>query len=202
MSAVPRASSSLLRIVIDACVLANYAVVNLLFTLVDSDNPPFLPLWSRQILEETYRAHTGAKLKWAPRIAENFRAALLTKFPASLVSDYEKWIPRCTNDEGDRHVLACAIEGKARIILTYNLRDFKDEHLTGWGIRALHPQHYLIELYKCLPAEVLTALKVIALKHSREYGHTITVGDELKTLAPFLPEFSNLVLREWHEAQR
>jgi len=96
--------------VIDACVLVNYTVVDLLLTLAELGL--ILPLWSEQILDETYRTHTE-RLNWPPRVARSFRAALLRNFPASLVSDYEQWIEKCTNHAKDRHVLACAIEGRA-----------------------------------------------------------------------------------------
>jgi len=34
-----------------------------------------------------------------------------------------------TNDEKDRHVAAAAVYGEAPIILTFNLRHFRPEHL-------------------------------------------------------------------------
>jgi len=62
--------------------------------------------------------------------------------------DYEPLIEQCTNAVGDRHVLACAIKAGGRRIITANLDDFKPEALAPWGIKAVHPQDFLLELYK------------------------------------------------------
>ncbi|KXU36818.1 hypothetical protein AXK11_03205 [Cephaloticoccus primus] len=180
-------------VVIDACVLANYAVVDLLLTLAELGL--ISPRWSSQILEETYRTHTQ-KLHWEPRIARGFQAAVLAQFPTSLVSGYEKWIPHCTNHEKDRHVLACAIEAKARVILTYNLRDFASRDLAPWHTRALHPQDYLLGLHGQDHEQIADALERVVRNHSQKLGRKFTIQDELRALAPFVPEFSKALLAE------
>ncbi|WP_197456775.1 PIN domain-containing protein [Cephaloticoccus primus] len=177
----------------DACVLANQKVINLLLTLARAEGSLFTPLWSEQIIEETYRTHTGP-LNWNLQFARSFRAALLRNFPESLVSGYEQWIGQCTNDEKDRHVLACAIEGGAGVIVTYNLRDFGDEHLSPWRVRALHPQDFLLELYTKLPNRVMGGLKGVAQNRSWKLGREVTVEEELAALAPFVPKFSQALL--------
>src|ERR1019366_1910646 len=63
-----------------------------------------------------------------------------------------------TNDEKDRHVVAAAVHSEAAIILTLNLRHFRPEHLVTWGVRALHPQSFLIEIFQQDQAVVLTKL--------------------------------------------
>lgn len=52
------------------------------------------------------------------------------------------------NDEKDRHVAAAAVHGEASIIVTLNLRHFKPEHLTPWGVLAQHPQSFLGEVVR------------------------------------------------------
>ena len=66
---------------------------------------------------------TGA----APVVLE---ACVLANFS---LCGYEQLIPRMTNHEKDRHVLAAAVPGQVPIIVTFNLRHF--EHLEPWGIR-------------------------------------------------------------------
>jgi len=180
--------------VFDACVLVNQKAINLLLTLAEGEEAPYTPLWSEQILEETYRTHTGPRLHWSPRIAREFQAALLRNFPESVVRGYEQWIEKCTNDEKDRHVLACAIEGGATVIVTYNLRDFGERHLAPWRIRALHPQDYLLELHAQSPARIWKALKKVAQNHSNKLGREVTLAEELAALAPHVPEFSRTLL--------
>ena len=54
-------------------------------------------------------------------------------FNEAWISDYESLIPKMTNDEKDRHVIAAAVHGGAAIILTLNLRHFRPEHVAMWG---------------------------------------------------------------------
>ena len=49
-------------VVLDACVLANFGVCDLLLTLAETPRL-YRPLWSREILEEVQRTQTG-KLGW------------------------------------------------------------------------------------------------------------------------------------------
>jgi len=78
---------------------------------------------------------------------DSYHRRLAEVFPHSVISGHEKWIEHCTNDEGDRHVLACAIEAGARYIITFNTDDFKDADLARWNVRALKPNDYLLMKY-------------------------------------------------------
>lgn len=63
-----------------------------------------------------------------------------TTNPKSLISGYEQHLPTLTlPDENDRYVLAAAIEAKASVIVTFNLKDFPRRALSPYGIRALAP---------------------------------------------------------------
>jgi len=52
----------------------------------------------------------------------------------------ERAIPMMTNEEKDRHVTAAAVHGGAPLILNFNLRHFRREHLEPWALEAQHPQ--------------------------------------------------------------
>jgi hypothetical protein len=103
------------------------------------------PKWSEKIIRETARM-LESKLGWPNSLTAYLEAKLRAHFSEAWISGYEALIPRMTNDEKDRHVLAAAVHGQAPIILTFNLRHFSPEHLEPWGIRALHPQSFLIEI--------------------------------------------------------
>ncbi|NJN13586.1 MAG: hypothetical protein HC815_39095 [Richelia sp. RM1_1_1] len=47
-----------------------------------------------------------------------------------------------TNDPGDRHVLAAAVVAKADIIVTSNLKDFREKDLVSWGVKAQSPSGF------------------------------------------------------------
>jgi len=67
--------------------------------------------------------------------------------PECLVEGYEALIADLhLPDPDDRHVLAAAIHGEASIIVTFNLRDFPREALAPFGIEALHPDDFILQL--------------------------------------------------------
>jgi len=104
------------------------------------------------------------------------------------VLGYEPLIAQCTNDVGDRHVLAAAIKAQASRILTFNLVDFPAEALSPWGITALHPQDYLLELYAKDREAVRDALEIQAHKQGMK------VEEWLAVMAQQVPAFSHVLL--------
>src|SRR5579863_655355 len=133
-------------VVLDACVLANFSLCDTLLRLAE---PPrlFEPKWSEEIIRETTRT-LELKLGWPRRLTAHLEAELRAHFSEAWISGYESLIPRMANDEKDRHVLAAAVHAEAPIIVTFDLRHFRSEHLKPWGIRALHPQSFLSEIFR------------------------------------------------------
>ena len=180
------------KVVLDACVLANYGVCNLLLKLAERPRL-YLPMWSGELLNETNRTHVG-ELGWPVEIARNFQGALKNQFPESLVTGYEHLIDCCKNDPKDRHVLACAVHCQAELILTFNLRDFPKSALAPWKVEAQHPQDYLLTLYAIDPVVVLHKLEEIARKRG------CSLEDHLIKLGQFLPAFSQRILESLNNA--
>jgi predicted nucleic acid-binding protein len=174
------------KVVLDACVLANYGVCDLLLRLAEKPRL-YLPRWSEDLLTETRRTHVGA-LRWPQGLADSFQAALREQFPESLVGDYGHLIERCANDPKDRHVLACAIQSQAELILTFNLSDFPAAALSPWKVAAQHPQDYLLMLYGIDPVLVLHKLEGAAQKRA------CSLEDHLIDLGIFLPAFAQRLL--------
>jgi hypothetical protein len=69
-------------------------------------------------------------------------------------------------DPDDRHVLAAAITAGATRIVTWNLRDFPDEALSGHGLRAETPDDLLMHLYGHIP-DALVASTASARRNLR-----------------------------------
>ncbi|MCX6880769.1 MAG: PIN domain-containing protein [Verrucomicrobia bacterium] len=176
------------RVVLDACVLANYGVANLLLLLAEKPRL-YLPAWSDEILAETRRTQID-QLGWEARLADSFQSELCRAFPEGLVNGYEHVVGQCSNDEKDRHVLACAIHCNSELILTFNLRHFPEDALAPWGVSAFHPQDYLITLFDLEPLQVMHQLGAIAQKRG------CTIEDHLIDLGKFLPQFSSRLLDE------
>jgi predicted nucleic acid-binding protein len=175
------------RVVLDACVLANHAVTDVFLTFAEEPRL-FLPRWSETILDETRRAHKT--MDWPDHLIESFQEQLHEHFPEALVTDYERYINQCDNDPDDRHVLACAIAGRAEIISTFNLSDFPPAALNKWNVLAMHPQDQLLSLYGLEQQISLYKLTQIAFRREME------LEDYLIKLGRFVPAFSQHVLGE------
>ncbi|MCC5842456.1 MAG: PIN domain-containing protein [Opitutales bacterium] len=105
------------RVCLDACVLANHGVADLFLRLAEKPRM-YSPVLSRQILDEVHRVHVD-RLGWPTDLADYFQREVSGAFAEAIVDDYEDLLPILTNDEGDRHVLAAAIKGKAELIVTH-----------------------------------------------------------------------------------
>ena len=74
--------------------------------------PPRLyePKWSEEIIRETIRT-LESKLGWPRSLIGYLEAELRAHFGEAWISGYEALLPRMTNDEKDRHVLAVRCPG-------------------------------------------------------------------------------------------
>ena len=115
------------------------------------------------------------KLGWPHSLTAHFEKELRAHFGDAWISGYESLIPRMTNDEKDRHVVATAVHGEAAIILTLNLRHFRPDHMVTWGVRALHPQSFLIEIFRQEQAVVMTKLEQQAADRGRSLSQLLDI---------------------------
>ncbi len=169
-------------VLIDACVLANHAVTDLLLRLADGPRL-FIPRWTDAILQETRRTLL-VDLEWPTRLVESRDVAFREYFPEAWIRGYEPLIPSLGNDPKDRHVLAAAIWGKCGALTTFNLRDFPEEHLAPWEVEAVHPADLLTDLYDLNAAVVLSRLHDIATDRKRP------LTDVIRTLSKSVPSFA------------
>ena len=174
------------HVLIDACVLANQGVCDLLLSLAERPRL-FVPHWSALILEEVERTHRD-KLGWPEHLVALYQQNSRASFPEAEVTGHQAIIASLTNHEKDRHVLAAAICGGCQVILTFNLKDFKAEHLASHQVYAIHPDDYLVTLYELEPKQVIAVLGEIAGRRRME------TEDVLLRLGTVIPKFTSLVL--------
>lgn len=111
-----------------------------------------------EIMNETVRT-LELKLGWPAALTAHLQHELRRHFDLAWITGYQYLIPSMTNDPKDRHVAAAAVHAEVPLILTFNLRHFRPEQLAVWGVRAVHPQDFLIDLFTAQPSVVLTKLK-------------------------------------------
>jgi hypothetical protein len=169
-------------VVLDACVLANQRVTDLLLRLAETPRL-YLPCWSNRILDETDRT-LEQKLKWPTKLVRYRREQMTVHFPEALIDGFEA-IENCVdNDVKDRHVLAAAIRGKCEVIVTFNLRDFPSESLDQWGVEAQHPSKFLASLYSINQGLVVEKLHEIGANLGK------SIAEVIKGLADTVPAFA------------
>jgi len=176
-------------VVLDACVLAEAAVSDLFLRLSEAPRL-LLPRWSEAIWAETRRTWVE-KFGWEESLADSRMLAATGFFPEAMIKGFEHLIPQCENHPKDRHVLAAAIHSKTDTIVSFNVRDFKQEALAPWEITAVHPANYLKVLFDHDQAAVTNALHSMASKADR------SVPELLGRLAWFVKPFSEYVSAEF-----
>lgn len=95
----------------------------------------YTPKWSSNIFSEWLNV---MERKGVDKVEAIKRADVMNKaFPDALVENYEGLIENLIlPDQDDRHVLAAAIKINANLIITNNLKDFPEEYLSSFGLKA------------------------------------------------------------------
>lgn len=175
---------------LDACVLANFGVCDLLLRLAE---PPrlYLPFWSEEILAEVARTQImSLKPPWPVHLVESWRREVRGHFPEAIVGGCPDPAAFPGVHAKDRHVMAAAVGAGAQVIVTFNLKHFPAPALTPHHIYAEHPQDFLLNLYAMEPETVLGKLGDIARQKSTD------IEDVLLRLGKSVPEFSRVLLSD------
>jgi hypothetical protein len=78
--------------------------------------------------------------------------------PAAIFADYHRHISTITlPDPDDRHVVAAAIEARALVITTWNVRDFPSREQERHGLISKTPDGFLMGLHAVLPDTTVAA---------------------------------------------
>lgn len=169
-------------VILDACVLANQRVTDLLLRLAETPRL-FLPYWSGRILDETDRTLVE-QLGWPENLVAYRREQITSHFPEAFIEGFDPIEVCVTNDPKDRHVLAAAIRGKCEVIVTFNLKDFPPESLEPWRIEAHHPSKFLASLYSINQGLVVQRLHEIGANLGK------SVQQVIEQLAEPVPAFA------------
>ena len=151
-----------LSVVLDACVLFPMYLRDTL--LSTADEGLYLPYWSQKILDEAI-GNLIAGRKLSQKKAKNLENQIKLAFPEAMVEVPVGLEEAMTNDPKDRHVLAAAVTAKADVIVTNNLKDFRENDLDSWNIKAQSPDDFLSALFDEYPDSILELLQQQSQKY-------------------------------------
>lgn len=141
---------------LDTCVLFPQYLTDTLLTQAAAGT--FRPLWSGGILDELGRA-LGRETQMTPEQIEHRLGRMRKAFPDAEVNGYENLVDGMTNHPKDRHVLAAAVRGNVEVLVTDNVKDFPDEALKPFDIRAVTADDFLLDQLDLYPAASLSCLQ-------------------------------------------
>lgn len=169
------------KVLLDANVLFPFSLRD---TLLRAAADGYFQLyWSTQILDETTRNLVGTGTITEEQ-AERLRDAMTEHFPEAMVTGHEALIDAMPNDTKDRHVAAAALKAGAQVIVTRNLKDFRQ---LPEGIEAQSPDEFLTNLFDLDP-DGMTALVQTQAKALRNPPRSF--AELLAGLAKTVPDFA------------
>ena len=144
--------------------------------------------WTDAIHDEWIRNVLKDKPQLSPDRLDRTKSLMNDAVRDCLVTEYEELIESLTlPDPDDRHVLAAAIRANADEIVTFNLKDFPEETLASYQIKAQHPDDFLTTLLDS-DAELVCA----TVKRQQESLH-----NPPKTTEELLSTFKNQGLTQF-----
>ena len=164
----------MVRAVLDACVLYPTVLREILIGAADAGL--YAPVWSARILAEW--RHAAQRLGEEQAAVAGAEIALLRLVhpaaeapePPEAAAGYD-W-----PDPADRHVVETALAAGAGVIVTANLRDFPTRALSALGLRAVHPDPFLLGLWQSDAAPVSASVRA-AHDRAQALGGPVALRD-------------------------
>ncbi len=130
-------------VVLDSCVLYPMYLRDTLLRAAEAGL--YQVRWTEEILDGTFRnlVEDGCI---SPEKAQQLNHVMNRAFPEALIEMTDDLVPCLDNHEGDRHVLAAALVGKAEVIVTDNLRHFPRKSLDKFNVTAQSADEFLVSL--------------------------------------------------------
>ena len=136
--------------------------------------------WTERILDECFRNISEQRPDLKPNALTRTRKLMNEAVPDCLVEGFEDLIDGLQlPDSNDRHVLAAAIRAGAQAIVTFNLRDFPGVQLAPFGVEAIHPDDFVVDLIDLAPGVVTN---VVAEQAAALRNPPRTIAEMLDTL--------------------
>lgn len=165
------------KAVLDTNVIFPIVIRDLLFWFAFYDL--YTPKWSATIFKEwkDVMIRKGITSEEAEKRIVRANSA----FPDALVSNYESLITHLNlPDQDDRHVLAAAIKSNADVIVTNNLKDFPEEYLNSYGVKAKSADDFLTDIIDLNQDIAIKAFKEMVLNRKNPNMDEFEVLESLR----------------------
>lgn len=165
--------------VLDTNVIYPIACRDLLFWFAAYDL--YTPKWSGHIFDEwkDVMQRKGVSADEAKKRVEKANLA----FPDALVQNYDGLIEHLIlKDEKDRHVLAAAIKTNANVIVTNNLKDFPEEYLQRFSLKAKTADDFLTDTIDLNQDQAIDAFKELVLNKKNPPLDVYETLDQLRKI--------------------
>lgn len=152
------------KCVLDTNVIYPLWIRDLLFWFAHFDL--YTPKWSNNICDEwiDVMRRKGISEEEALKRASRINEA----FPNAMVENYSSLIDTLTlPDPKDRHVMAAAIKTNANLIITNNLKDFPEEYLASFGLKAKSADDFLTDIIDLNPKLSVQAFRRLVLNKKK-----------------------------------
>jgi len=136
--------------------------------------------WSRRIQDEWKLNLLRNRPRLSPSRIDETIDAMEEALPHALIEADEVLIAGLRlPDPDDRHVLATAMQCRANVIMTFNLRDFPKGILGPLGMEALHPDDLVI---RCLLFDPFAVVNVVREHRAKLTKPSLDVDEYLAAL--------------------
>ena len=168
-----------MRAALDACVLYPTVLREILTDVAKAGL--FAPIWSARILEE-WRLAAARLGSDGAAVASAEIAALRSRFPQAEIAapSDSRAAGLDLPDPDDAHVIDAALAGGATAIVTANLRDFPRGAMAAVGLRAVHPDPFLLDLWAHEPDPVAAAIHAAHDRARALGGGDMSLRDMMK----------------------
>ena len=163
---------------LDACVLVPIALADTLLRLAEAGL--YRPRWSNQVLDEMVDAIGTIHPDLASGPARRRADAMQAAFEDACVTGWEGLVAGLSlPDLDDRHIVAAALQGRADMIVTANVRDFPRDLLEPIGLEVQHPDEFLLNQLDLEPDLAIATLHRQAAATQRQAITTKVLLDHL-----------------------
>ncbi|NER47041.1 MAG: PIN domain-containing protein [Symploca sp. SIO1A3] len=170
-------------VVLDSCVLYPMYLRDTLLRAAEAGL--YQVRWTEEILDGTFRNLVG-DCRISPEKAQRLYHTMNKAFPEALIEMTDDLLPCLDNHEGDRHVLAAALVGKAEVIVTDNLRHFPKKSLDKFNVTAQSADEFLVSLLDLSGDKILS---IIAKQVEDLTKPQMEIDELLDLLKKYVPKF-------------